>query len=54
MNTLIEIKERVIDREAVQTINARDLHAFLEITSKFADWIKNRIKECKFRENIDL
>ncbi len=54
MNTLIEIKEMVIDREAVQTVNARDLHEFLEITSKFADWIKNRIIECKFRENIDF
>ncbi|WP_273721093.1 MULTISPECIES: antA/AntB antirepressor family protein [unclassified Bartonella] len=54
MNTLIEIKEQIIDQETVQTVNARDLHAFLEITSKFADWIKNRIKECNFRENIDF
>ncbi|WP_273724412.1 antA/AntB antirepressor family protein [Bartonella sp. AU18XJBT] len=54
MNNLIEIKEQVIDQETVQTVNARDLHVFLGITSKFADWIKNRIKECKFRENIDF
>ncbi|WP_375704439.1 antA/AntB antirepressor family protein [Bartonella sp. AD328YNZD] len=54
MNTLIPILEQVIDQETVQTVNARDLHAFLEITSKFADWIKNRIKECNFRENIDF
>ncbi|UTO27846.1 antA/AntB antirepressor family protein [Bartonella harrusi] len=54
MNTLIEIKEQTIDQETVQTVNARELHAFLNITSKFADWIKNRIKECKFRENIDF
>ncbi|WP_375640292.1 antA/AntB antirepressor family protein [Bartonella sp. MM55XZML] len=54
MNTLIPISEQTIDQETVQTVNARDLHAFLEITSKFADWIKNRIKECNFRENIDF
>ncbi|WP_375671438.1 antA/AntB antirepressor family protein [Bartonella sp. SD1336NMGDW] len=54
MNTLIEISEQVIDQETVQTVNARELHAFLEITSKFADWIKNRIKECKFLENINF
>ncbi|WP_208432701.1 antA/AntB antirepressor family protein [Bartonella taylorii] len=54
MNTLIEIREQVVDQETVQTVNARDLHTFLEITSKFADWIKNRIKECNFRENIDF
>ncbi|WP_208435031.1 antA/AntB antirepressor family protein [Bartonella phoceensis] len=54
MNTLIKIKERIIDQETVQTVNARDLHAFLGITSKFADWIKNRIKECKFLKNINF
>ncbi|MDD9330992.1 MAG: antA/AntB antirepressor family protein, partial [Bartonella sp.] len=54
MNTLIEIKERIIDRETVQTVNARDLHVFLEIKARFNDWIKNRIKECKFQENINF
>ncbi|MCZ2158868.1 antA/AntB antirepressor family protein [Bartonella sp. 220] len=54
MNTLIPILEQTIDQETVQTVNARELHAFLNITSKFADWIKNRIKECKFRENKDF
>ncbi|MCL6230163.1 antA/AntB antirepressor family protein [Bartonella bilalgolemii] len=54
MNTLIKITEQTIDQETVQTVNARELHAFLEITSKFADWIKNRIKECKFLESIDF
>ncbi|WP_273724625.1 antA/AntB antirepressor family protein, partial [Bartonella sp. AU18XJBT] len=54
MNTLIEIKERVIDQETVQTVNARDLHTFLEIKARFNDWIKNRIKECKFLENINF
>ncbi|OLL50240.1 antA/AntB antirepressor family protein [Bartonella henselae] len=54
MNTLIEISEQVIDQETVQTVNARDLHAFLEINSKFADWIIRRIKECNFQENRDF
>ncbi|EJF82557.1 phage antirepressor Ant [Candidatus Bartonella washoeensis] len=54
MNTLIPILEQTIDQETVQTVNARELHTFLEITSKFADWIKNRIKECNFRENQDF
>ncbi|WP_375680786.1 MULTISPECIES: antA/AntB antirepressor family protein [unclassified Bartonella] len=54
MNNLIEISEQVIDQETVQTVNARDLHAFLEIKARFNDWIKNRIKECKFQENINF
>ncbi|MCZ2158869.1 antA/AntB antirepressor family protein [Bartonella sp. 220] len=54
MNTLIEIKEQIIDQETVQTVDARELHSFLEIKSEFRNWIKNRIKECKFRENQDF
>ncbi len=54
MNTLIEIKEQTIGQETVQTVNARDLHTFLEVSVRFSDWIKNRIKEYKFQENINF
>ncbi|WP_336288698.1 antA/AntB antirepressor family protein [Bartonella sp. CB60] len=54
MNTLIEITEQAIGQEIIQTVSARDLHAFLEVTSKFADWIKNRIKEYNFQKNQDF
>ncbi|WP_375693862.1 antA/AntB antirepressor family protein [Bartonella sp. AD24XZML] len=53
MNTLIEISEQVIDQETVQTVNARDLHAFLEIKARFNDWIKNRINKYNLLENQD-
>ncbi|OPB30023.1 anti-repressor protein [Bartonella sp. WD12.1] len=39
MNNLIEIKKQVIDQETVQMVNARELHVFLEVGKKFADWI---------------
>ncbi|WP_254492885.1 antA/AntB antirepressor family protein [Bartonella sp. B1099] len=51
---LIKISEQVIGQETVQTVNARELHAFLEIKARFNNWIKNRIKECKFLENINF
>ena len=35
-------------------INARDLHAFLEIGKFFPNWIKKRIDECGYRENQDF
>ncbi|UNE55272.1 antA/AntB antirepressor family protein [Bartonella machadoae] len=54
MNTLIEIKERVIDQETVQTVNARELHAFLEVKTSFKDWIIRRIQDCKFKEGYDF
>ncbi len=37
MNTLIEIKEQIIEQDTVQTINARELHVFLEIKSDLID-----------------
>ncbi|WP_455481305.1 antA/AntB antirepressor family protein [Bartonella sp. B12(2025)] len=54
MNTLIPISEQTIDQETVQTVNARELHAFLEVKSEFRNWIKNRIEEYAFSENQDF
>ena len=34
-------------------MSARDLHAFLEVKSRFNDWIANRIKDFDFVENQD-
>ncbi|QEE08632.1 phage antirepressor Ant [Bartonella kosoyi] len=54
MNTLIPISEQTIDQETVQTVNARDLHAFLEVKTSFKDWIIRRIQDCKFKEGYDF
>lgn len=35
-------------------VNARDVHAALEVKTDFSDWIKRRIKQCKFEENYDF
>ncbi|EJF85544.1 hypothetical protein MCY_01105 [Bartonella rattimassiliensis 15908] len=54
MNTLIPILEQTIDQETVQTVNARDLHAFLEVGKDFSDWITDRIKKYNLLENQDF
>ncbi|GAA4666603.1 antA/AntB antirepressor family protein [Bartonella pachyuromydis] len=54
MEKLIAIQHNTIKNETVQTVNARDLHAFLEVKARFNDWIVTRIKECNFRENQDF
>lgn len=36
MKQLIKIEKK----GNIETVNARELHDFLEVTSKFADWIK--------------
>lgn len=45
---------KIEQRDGRETVNARDLHIFLEVQSKFADWIKNRIEKYEFLENIDF
>ena len=54
MNELIPLQPQTINGNAVETVNARELHAFLEVRSKFADWIKNRISEYDFTVNQDF
>jgi Rha family phage regulatory protein len=41
-------------RNAVETVNARDLHAFLESGRRFSDWIAGRIASFGFVENQDF
>lgn len=54
MNALIPIEARQIDGEAIQTVNARDLHRFLEVGKVFAAWITERIAAYGFAENTDF
>ena len=42
MNELIQVAERQIGDGTIQTVNARDLHAFLEVGKVFAAWIQER------------
>ena len=38
MNDLINISITRIGGETIQTVNARDLHAFLEVGRDFSNW----------------
>ncbi|WP_455474745.1 antA/AntB antirepressor family protein [Bartonella sp. B30(2025)] len=53
MDTLISISKQTIGQETVQTVNARDLHVFLEVGRDFTTWIKDRINKYRFIENRD-
>ncbi|WGM09569.1 antA/AntB antirepressor family protein [Arsenophonus nasoniae] len=54
MQNLINIETKNINGELIQTVNARDLHTFLESKQKFADWIKDRIQQYGFIESQDF
>lgn len=50
MNSIISISTK----EGMQTVNARELHAFLEIGKDFSTWIKDRIESFGFVEEQDF
>lgn len=50
---IIPITEKDFGNDLIQTCNARDLHAFLEVKSRFNDWITTRIDDFGFKENHD-
>ena len=54
MNELIALTQSAINGELQQTVNARELHAFLESKQDFSTWIKNRIEKYGFVENQDF
>lgn len=43
-----------IGAEAVQTVNARDLHTFLGVGKKFTDWFRERVEQYAFSEGTDF
>lgn len=49
----ITIHSRVIGSEHTQTVNARELHAFLDVGKVFAAWISERIEKYGFAEDVD-
>ncbi|MBV6343729.1 antA/AntB antirepressor family protein, partial [Candidatus Magnetobacterium casense] len=51
---LIPVSESIVGDKKIQTVNARVLHTFLEVTTDYRHWIKRRIEEYNFVENQDF
>lgn len=49
----IQLHTGNINGETIQTVNARDLHEFLEVKSAFKDWIARRIADYGFLDGAD-
>ena len=54
MNELIKIEKSNVGGDLIETVNARELHSFLEVQTRYNDWIKNRISEYSFVEESDF
>lgn len=50
---LIPVFSGSISNEAALLCNARDLHEFLEVGKDFSNWIRARLNEYGFVENLD-
>ena len=50
----MELIKLTKNEHGIETVNARELHAFLEVKTRFNDWIANRISEFGFSENKDF
>ncbi len=51
---MIALAQQKIGEDAVQTVNARELHTFLEVGKDFSTWIKDRIAQYGFTEGLDF
>ena len=54
MTELFTLINRPVAGQAQQTVNARELHAFLESKQEFSNWIKNRIEDYGFLDGVDF
>lgn len=54
MSALINIAQRQVGAVAVETVNARDLHQFLQSRDDFSTWMKLRVDQYGFVEGIDF
>ncbi len=51
---LVKVEKTMIGREMVNSVDARELHEFLESKQQFSHWIKNRIERYSFTQGIDF
>lgn len=55
MGALVPVTDRDIPEIGmVPTVNARELHAYLEVKTRFNDWITSRIRMYGFVQDIDF
>lgn len=54
MSQLIPVVPGTLAGETLPTVNARDLHQFLEVGRDFSNWIKGRIEQYGFEDGTDF
>ena len=50
----LPVTQVVLRDDLTPTVSARDLHAFLESSRQFANWIDDRLRKFEFEEGEDF
>ncbi len=51
--TFIKIEKSIFDGISINSVNAREIHEYLGVKTRFNDWINRAIEKYDFIENID-
>jgi len=51
---ILSLHSHIINKQTFDTVNAKELHAFLDVGRHFAAWIKARVQQYQFVENEDF
>jgi phage anti-repressor protein len=54
MPDLIPFTPKQIGTETIQTVDARDIHTFLKVATRFNDWITRQIETFGFVQDVDF
>lgn len=52
-NALINIQQQSIGNNTINAVSARELHELLQVSKKYADWIKYQIESLQLVDNVD-
>ena len=53
ISALIPLHQNAIGTDTIQTVNARDLHAFLGVKTEYSHWFSRRVATYGFLQGID-
>ncbi|MFC7663729.1 antA/AntB antirepressor family protein [Methylorubrum suomiense] len=54
MTSFPTVSDQPIGGGAVPTVDARELHAFLDVRRDFSTWIKDRLQTYGFAQDVDF
>lgn len=54
LQSILPVSPKPIGGTPMNAVNARDLHLFLEVKTRFNDWIRIRVQEFEFQEHRDF